>query len=229
MFVAAVDEPFPTIDLVDGIEKPDWYYEALSRLESPEYVDFEELGVDAEFATCLRNIRLLAATYQTAEDCESTEQYLSVLTFLCSTLQRIMSLPPVLEQGSEKYFIAEACRSTAALHVFSQWCGHQPDPVLMVSKAQHELKEALRALMVPGTGNAVLLWLLSAGGVGAYDSPERTWFVGHLACMVSEMGISTYDEMKTMLKRVIWHEFQDEPTHRRLWDEIVERIESLDS
>ncbi|KAF2100214.1 hypothetical protein NA57DRAFT_54312 [Rhizodiscina lignyota] len=229
MFVAAVDEPFPIIDLVNGIENPQWYYEVLPRFDAFEYVDFEEYGVDVEFAACLRNIRLLAATYQTAEDCDSTQTYLSVLTFLCSTLQRILSLSPVLEQGSERYLIAEACRWTAALHVFSQWCGHQPDPILMVSKAQHDLKEALRPLMITGAANPVLLWLLSAGGVGAFGSPERTWFVGHLACMVGEMGISSWEDMRATLKRVIWHELQDEPTHRLLWGEIVERIDNLDT
>ena len=83
--------------------------------------------------------------------------------------------------------------------------------------------------MAPGAGNPVLLWIVAAGGVGAFGSPERTWFVGHLAAMVQEMEINSWEEMKSTLKTVIWHEFQDEPTHRLLWDEIVERIEILES
>jgi hypothetical protein len=229
MFVAAVEEPFPYIDFVEGIEKPSWYYEALPRFDDPIYTNFEEYGVESGFAECLRNIRLLAATFQTAADCESTEEYLSVLTFLCSTMQRMLSLPPVAGKGSLRHALAEACRSTAALHVFSQWVGHQPDPALMVSKAQHNLKEALTPLMIPGTANPVLLWLLAAGGVGAYGSPERTWFVGHLTAMVLEMGISEWEQMRDTLKTVIWHNFQDDLTHRLLWDEVVARMECFES
>jgi hypothetical protein len=229
MFVAAIEQPFPHIDLISGIENPPWYFEILPRFETLDFISFEDYGVNHNFAACLRNIRLLAATYQTAADCENTEKYLSILTFLCSTMQRILSLPPVEPPNSQEYFLAEACRWTAALHVFSQWAGHQPDPILMISKARHKAKEALTPLMIEGGGNPVLLWLLAAGGVGALGSPERRWFVAHLAAMVSEMEIRSWEEMRALLKMVVWHNLQDEPTHRLLWEEALDQIQYLDS
>lgn len=229
MFIAAVDEEFPVCDLLFGIHKPLWYYEAQERFEDPHYVQFEDFDVHEDFANCLRDIRLLAGTYQTADDCEDTEKYLSVLSLLCSTLQRILSLPSVGAHRSYIFWMAEASRSAAAVHVFSQWKGHQPDPTMMVSKAQHNLRTALASLMIPGAGNPVLLWLSSAGAIGAHGNPERSWYVGHLAAMVQELNINTYEQYKDSLKRVIWHELQDEPTHRILWDEITTRIEEIEA
>lgn len=230
MFLAAADEPFPHVDLVNGVDKPDWYFEALPNfVDNPIYVDLEACGLDYKFGECLRSIRLLAVTYQTAADCEDTRKYLSVLSFLLANMQRVLSLPSIEPQGSTAYFLAEAVRSTLVLHVFSQWVGHQPNPEIMVSQAQHKLKEALTPLMVPGAGSALLLWLLAAGGVGALGAPVRTWYVGHLAAMVTEMGIETWEQMRSILQSVIWHDLQDAPTHKLLWDEVVERIEYLDS
>ncbi|KAL9066788.1 MAG: hypothetical protein Q9157_007027, partial [Trypethelium eluteriae] len=219
MFIAA-DEAFPTLDLESQQETPGWYLESLPLVEQREYLDLEDCGVASEFASVMKGIRLLAQCYQTADDTDSAEHYLSVLSFLCSSMQRIVSLPPPQSEDVDVYHVTEACRSAMVVHVFSQWCGHQPDPSIMVSAAQHNLKSHLKQLLGPGANNPLFLWLLSAGAVAAVGAPERAWFVGHLAAIVDDLGIQSWVEIRDQLKRVIWHEHQDEDSHKRVWEDL---------
>lgn len=232
MFIAAVDHPFPDIDLEIPISRPLWFEDALRRLDPQFYVDFLTCGVEPAYTETMVNIRLLAKCYQTAADCSSAEEYQSVLTFLCSTLQRLLSLPmPVmsLDNNLEAVYVTQACRHALIVHVFAQWSGHQPDPALMVSNARHELQTTCRTLMNLGSRNPLLLWLMAVGGVGAIGTPERKWFVGHMAVLMSAFGISTWQELRDALKRIIWHEFQDEATHRVLWEEIALILDRSDN
>lgn len=228
MFIAAVDHPFPSTDLEIPISRPAWFKDALSHLDPQFYVDFLSCGVEPEYAEIMMDIRLLAKCYQTAADCSSAEEYQSVLSFLCSTLQRLLSLPmPVMNLDNlEAMYVTQACRHALIVHVFAQWSGHQPDPALMVSNARHDLQTTCRTLMNLGSRNPLLLWLMAVGGVGAIGTPERKWFVGHMAVLVSDFGISTWPELRDALKRIIWHEFQDEATHKVLWEEIVLILDS---
>ena len=224
MFIAA-DEGFPTIDLEINEGKPQWYLESLPLVKQRRYLDLEACGVAPEFAAVMEDVRLLAQCYQTADDTESAEHYLSVLSFLCSSMQRMVSLPPPQVEEVDSYYITEACRSAMMVHVFSQWCGHQPNPSIMVSSAQHTLKTNLKYLLCPGTVNPLLLWLLSTGAVAAVGAPERAWYVGHLAAMTIELEIQNWEDLRDRLKQVIWHERQDEGTHKMVWDDLeaVER------
>lgn len=219
MFIAA-DEVFPTIDLEINEEKPQWYLESLPFVEQRQYLDLETCGVAPDFAAVMKDVRLLAQCYQTADDTDSAEHYLSVLSFLCSSMQRMVSLPPPQVEEVDDYYITEACRSAMIVHVFSQWCGHQPNPSIMVSAAQHNLKTHLKYLLRPGVVNPLFLWLLSAGAVAAVGAPERAWFVGHLAAMTDELGIENWEELRDRLKRVIWHEHQDEGPHKLVWEDV---------
>ncbi|KAI9658306.1 MAG: hypothetical protein M1821_002439 [Bathelium mastoideum] len=219
MFIAA-DEAFPTIDLEVKDEKPHWYSQRLPQVEQRDYLDLEACGVALEFAAVMKDVRLLAQCYQTADDTDSAEHYLSVLSFLCASMQRIVSLPSPQLEEPDCYHFTEACRSAMIVHVFSQWCGHQPDPSIIVSAAQHNLKTHLKQVLFPGVTNPLLLWLLSAGAVAALGAPERAWFVGHLAAMVDELEIRSWEQMRGRLKRVIWHEHQDEGSHNLVWQEV---------
>lgn len=228
-YVATMVEDFPIADLLSGIQEPDWYHEAQLKFSNPEYVHFEDCGVHEDLAHPLRMLRLLAAMDQSIADDQDTVKQPSMLSLLCSNLQRILSLPSVGPHQSKVFCMAEACRSAAAIHVLWRWKGRIPDSTMMVSKSQHLLRISLSSLMRPGTSDPVLLWLLSTGAVGALGAPERIWYVGHLTAVMQELSISTYEHFKATLKRVIWLERQDEPTHVVLWQETVRCAEEMDS
>lgn len=221
--ISAADSSFPIQDLQRPLKRPDWFWQAVQDDAAEPCIDLKAHGVDNEYADIMLNIRMMAKTYQTADDCRSTGEYQAVLTFLTSTLQRLLSLP--LPQTPETYEgrITAACRYALIVHVFAQWCGHDPDPHLMVSLAQHELLTVLRPLMEHRVSNTLLVWLLSVGGTAPIGLAERKWFIGHLADVTEDLGIKTWLDMRSRLKQVIWHNHQDEEMHKGLWDEVESR------
>ncbi|OAL39775.1 hypothetical protein AYO20_00687 [Fonsecaea nubica] len=234
MFIATADVDFPSCDAQAVVQRPLWFYQSLHATHdlhdthvdglNPSPLDFHAHGVLAEYAELMLNIRMLAMTYQTAQDCSSATEYQGVLTFLCATLQRLLTLPvPDLLTGSYERTITAACRHALIIHVFAQWCGHQPDPSLLVSTAQHDLLATLRPLTERGgTSSNLLLWLLSVGGTCPCGPAQRKWFVSQLADTAADLGIHSWEGMKASLKQVIWHEHQDDRQHRDLWNEVVE-------
>ncbi|EXJ62056.1 hypothetical protein A1O7_02489 [Cladophialophora yegresii CBS 114405] len=257
MFVAAADVDFPTCDADTIVQRPPWFYHSLqldrsfsfasgsggttSQSKSSELVpnpsananhalDFQAHGVTPEYSELMLNLRILAKTYQTANDCGSAREYQDVLTFLCSTLQRLLTLPlpahdPLLGVsgiGSYESAITTACRHALIIHVFAQWCGHQPDPTLLVSTAQHNLLLTLRPLIDQRhVSTKLLLWLLSVGGTCPYGPAQHKWFVSQLADVATDLEIHSWEDMKASLQQVIWHEYQDDKQHKELWDEVV--------
>ena len=256
MFVAAADVEFPSCDAQTIVHRPPWFYHSLqldrsisSRgvgggagaassgelLPNPNQnqnqrpaIDFQAHGVSPEYAELMLNIRMLAKTYQTAHDCSSAREYQDVLTFLCSTLQRLLTLPipesdPLLGGiGSYESAITAACRHALIIHAFAQWCGHQPDPSLLVTTAQHNLLLTLRPLTDERrVSTKLLLWLLSVGGTCPYGPAQHKWFISQLADTATDLDIHAWEDMKTSLKQVIWHEYQDDKQHKELWDEVI--------
>ena len=252
MFVAAADVEFPSCDAETIVQRPPWFYHSLqldrsypsssggtSRTSSGELlpnpnstppIDFQAHGVSPEYSELMLNIRMLAKTYQTAKDCASAREYQDVLSFLCSTLQRLLTLAipvhnPLLGVsgiGSYESAITAACRHALIIHVFAQWCGHQPDPSLLVSTAQHDLLLTLRPLTDERhVSTKLMLWLLSVGGTCPYGPAQHKWFISQLATTATDLEIQSWEEMKANLKQVIWHEFQDDKQHKELWDEVI--------
>ncbi|EXJ59498.1 uncharacterized protein A1O5_12123 [Cladophialophora psammophila CBS 110553] len=235
IFVATADVEFSSCDAQTIVQRPPWFYQSLRvdqsllrpgagvELPNPSPIDFQAHGVLTEYSELMLNIRMLATTYQTAQDCSSAQEYQEVLTFLCATLQRLLTLPvpdPLL--GSYEGTITAACRHALIIHVFAQWCGHQPDPSLLVSTAQHNLLTTLRPLTKNGGVNTKLvLWLLSVGGTCPFGPAQHKWFINQLADTAADLGIRSWEAMKASLKQVIWHEYQDDKQHREVWDEVV--------
>lgn len=65
-----------------------------------------------------------------------------------------------------------------------------------------------------------MLWIFCTGAVAADKMPERAWFLGHLVEMTEEMKIITWDDLKTFVGRVIWHERLNTMAYTKLWGEI---------
>lgn len=236
-----MDYPFPTVDLTYSIPKPQWFVKALPDFSSDNYIQFTAYGIAPAYADIMATIRILASRYQTAADCSSASEYSSVLTILCSTMQRLLSLPdPFSEMATaaitnasevsdpwrlECFYITKACRHALVVHVFAQWIGHQPDPALVVSNILHELQSACRSLLSLGCRTPLLVWVMAVGGVGALGTPERKWFVGHMVGLVTDLGITSWEEFRRLLMKVIWHEHQDESTHRLFWEEMNVKLD----
>jgi hypothetical protein len=65
------------------------------------------------------------------------------------------------------------------------------------------------------------------GGVAADGLPERHWFVSHLVLITENMGIETWEQMKSLIRVIIWHEILCNRPHHILWREVEERRKDL--
>jgi hypothetical protein len=136
-------------------------------------------------------------------------------------------VPSAIEALSlEIYWTTEACGQTFVVQVFAKWCGYQPDSSFMVSLARHDLQKICRKLLSMPTRNQMILWLLAVGGIGVTGTRNANglwgslWGTWNIAAFTKDIGIGDYEGFKSCLKRVVWHEWQDEPTHRELWEEV---------
>ncbi|PLB51540.1 hypothetical protein P170DRAFT_422549 [Aspergillus steynii IBT 23096] len=67
---------------------------------------------------------------------------------------------------------------------------------------------------------ALILWVLTLGGIASDNRPEREWFVQVLGQTLRDHHISTWAELRTMLKMVLWYDSACDEAGRNLLFEI---------
>lgn len=68
-----------------------------------------------------------------------------------------------------------------------------------------------------GDDNA-LIWALMMGGIGAIGiDEERQWFVERLQELISKAQLRSWDELRTILKNVLWYEDTNGKDGLELW------------
>ena len=94
----------------------------------------------------------------------------------------------------------------------------------LVRDLKSSLVYLLRAL---GTKNHLLLWLLSVGGITAHSMPERSWFVGHIVVVITDLGIETWEVMRQNLVKLAFHDNFCDKSFNALWVEARNKQEAL--
>lgn len=112
--------------------------------------------------------------------------------------------------------ITNLCRYTIALHILMPWKALQPNLSLAINVLIHKIKICLVKFLIQRLYDNLLLWILVTAGVGAYGLLEREWFVGYLARIVDNTGITDWDDIKWRLQSVIWNERLNARTHKML-------------
>ncbi|KAL2839505.1 hypothetical protein BJY01DRAFT_219241 [Aspergillus pseudoustus] len=65
-----------------------------------------------------------------------------------------------------------------------------------------------------------LLWCLVMGGIAAFNTRERGWFVDELRFLSAENGLLTWREIRPLLKAVLWFDCACDRGGEKLWDEV---------
>lgn len=194
----------------------------------PSYLDLELFGIED------RVINLMGKTRRIAEQLTSgnlgkADTPDDLHWQFNSLLQRLCHLQ--VEAHAESYTarITESCRHATALFLFLPFDNHYPDPRLVINTFLHKLKFALKNL-VPNLGaqSRLLLWLLAVGGVTAFDTPEREWFVGHLVPIVAHLELRNWDNFSSILEGIVYirGSFVD-GQFRHLWEDVKLATETL--
>jgi hypothetical protein len=66
-----------------------------------------------------------------------------------------------------------------------------------------------------------LLWLFFVGGTASKAGPDRAWFTAHLVRMSMTLELSTWDEVKDILDKLLWIETTHDSMCKSLWDEVM--------
>ncbi|EAW13689.1 uncharacterized protein ACLA_044090 [Aspergillus clavatus NRRL 1] len=66
----------------------------------------------------------------------------------------------------------------------------------------------------------VLVWVLVLGGMAATGTPQRAWYAGKLRWLVAMLGIVSWEQMRRILKSVVWMENLCVDEGVALWQEI---------
>ena len=141
-------------------------------------------------------------------------------------MQRLLQMEPGDESGSLAAHITECCRLAAALFLFFLFENHRPDSTRLINSLVHKLQTALSSILTSTrSGNTLMIWLLSVGGVAALNLPaERDWFVSHLAELAAELELKSWDEMNSCLRVVVWIDVMDNYPFLKLWEEILVNV-----
>lgn len=242
--VAIYEAPYPVLDPELPAFVPGEYglaipvvsiFQDLGTMNAePPQLDLDTLGVAPSIAVVVRSIQHVSQLVPTNSTYPTASTSLIILTRMCTLLSHLLSLPRIrrsMEEGlSYSTLLSESVRFGTLLHVFTPWRGLPPDGTLTINQLLHQLMTTLSILLAYPTtrGNTLLLWVFSVGGVSAANMPERAWFVSHLVEMTDEMNIDSWENMKSHVRQVIWHERLCENSHRKLWEEVTAKRKELE-
>lgn len=216
------------LDQNDAIETPCWLQAARATYGSTPQLDLVAFGVNPHIASIIYDVKYLSQRFIRHTDYAAAEECLSALTFVCNTLQRVLSIPFRPSTSDPAASMSEAARFAVALHIMTPWRGLRPDPALVIHDLLHRLKGCLGPILASAPPNELVLWLLFTGGVSALGTPERPWFAKHLVTVVGDLALRQWEEVRGCLMKVIWHEILCERTYRKLWEEVKAWKDDLD-
>ncbi|KAE9381979.1 hypothetical protein N431DRAFT_393715 [Stipitochalara longipes BDJ] len=201
---------------------------------SPPPLDVTSLGLAEPMASIMTSVQHVSQLVPRHDAYPTAETSSVVLARMCTLLSHLLSLPPITvpsggERGVEA-LITETARFAILIHVFTPWRGLPPDGTVAINCILHQLMASLRSITTVARNdmnNALVLWMFAVGGVASSGMPERTWFVNHLAEMVEDMGISSWEEWKDSVSRCIWHERLYVRAYEKLWGEILKKREEI--
>lgn len=203
--------------------------------------------MDVVTANILHEVQRLSRNYTATVNYGSPEEATTVLSYLCSIVERLLQMSRFPTQGSPTPGLSQSCRLAGCLHIFTPLSGYFPDPTLMLHTLVRDLKASLTHMIrAVGTRSHLLLWLLSVGGITAHSMPERSWFVGHLVVVVTDLGIRDWRSMRqvsqmskscstigrwlTLAQHLIQLAFHDnfcDISFEKLWLEVRQKQELL--
>ncbi|KAK3675949.1 hypothetical protein LTR78_004141 [Recurvomyces mirabilis] len=192
--------------------------------------DLREFGVDTATANVLHEVQRLSRNYSSIVNFGTPNEATKVLSGLCSVLEKLLQMSRFSSNDSPIPGLSQSCRLAGCLHVFTPLSGYFPDPTLMLHTLVRDLKSSLTHLIgAVGTKSHLLLWLLFVGGNTAHSMmPERSWFVGHLVVVVTDLRIRTWQEVRQYLVQLAFHDNFCDITFGKLWDEVKQKQDSLD-
>jgi hypothetical protein len=204
---------------------------------TPPSLDLAALHLAEPIASIMTSVQHVSQLVPTHNAYPTAQTSSVVLARMCTLLSHLLSLPHITiseversgedgDEGKKEALVTESARFAILIHVFVPWKGLPPDGTVAINCILHQLMTALKVVTCldrKETNNVLVLWMFAVGGVASVGMPERNWFVSHLAEMVEDMGISSWEEWKDAVSRCIWHERLYVRGYEKLWGEIEKK------
>lgn len=149
-----------------------------------------------------------------------TSVLLDPLAFVEDTFEiqfGILSVPEPELYETDELCLQEALRM-GALIFMKESLQEYPLASLGSTNLVRRMKNALSFISDIKKYAPLLLWLLFMGGISSKNTFDRVWFMAHLVRVLPKN--STWDNVKGVLKKVLWVEkLYDDPC-RGLWKEV---------
>ncbi|KAL2797407.1 hypothetical protein BJX66DRAFT_297761 [Aspergillus keveii] len=187
-----------------------------------------DIHIPTEMHDVFRGMRAYVSLVETYQD--GIDGGVDNLT-LCDTRNlvqwHVMALAPASELGpllAQFCPAYEACR--LALVIFGVGVTFPlPPGVALFSKLVGALRVELQRLTQDNASQSVssmqaCCWCLVLGGIVAEAVEEKRWFVHELKRIVAALGISTWEQLKRVLRSFLWLDSACDMAGRQLWDEI---------
>jgi hypothetical protein len=142
---------------------------------------------------------------------------------------RLLSMPAWkdlenTEQQLSSALVYDGCRSAALLYSNTVL---RPAPLTSrgITEPLKELRRLSQSLgSIPRKGEVaeVHIWFLYIGGMIAYRTEYRDFFVSIMSSIVEYYQITTFDDIKALLSRFIWSDCACEKGGILLWESVTE-------
>ncbi|KAG9234983.1 hypothetical protein BJ875DRAFT_287337 [Amylocarpus encephaloides] len=217
---------FPTQDDAgngDGVSAIPIWVEFSSEIPPCVYFpEFEDLGIDPLLQKMLSRLQRLfrqcSAPSSSGYITEISTTDLHDLT--CFVLHRLLSLPCSPDTPFQSNIISECVRSAMSIYMLiihgPTYYSHATLLASQVCRLRGHLLE------YPNIDGRLNIWFLSIGMVGSQETNMDPWFFDQLITTALSMGISTWEEVCTFLKSVLWLDIPRARIFRQLWEEILD-------
>ncbi|GAB1735816.1 hypothetical protein NU219Hw_g5157t1 [Hortaea werneckii] len=199
---------------------------AMVLTHNAAWTDLRDYGVDSEVTLLLSKVQGYSIGYMTALDHGSSNEAVQLLSRLGSMIDELLQQGAPQGSDIQEPGLAQSCIIASCLHLFTPMSGYFPDPTLMLHALVRDLKASLtRLLHAKSSRSHLLLWLLSIGGITAHSMPERSWFVGHLSVIATDLNIWTWEDMRGHLVALALHDQFCNINAFALWQEVVRKLD----
>ncbi|KAL5334867.1 hypothetical protein BJX70DRAFT_344427 [Aspergillus crustosus] len=98
----------------------------------------------------------------------------------------------------------------------------QSTPLTKIAELLHNTLRISNHPSIWGSSHAqvALLWILTLGGIAAYNTPHRPWYADMLSRVVKHNEITSYDELKRCLAMIAWYPIACDKPGTDLWAEV---------
>lgn len=145
---------------------------------------------------------------------------------------RLLSTPettPLTAENDYQSRLYPSCRMAGLIFVEYMLAGRLPRRDILRFFGSKLLYFLQTALMSPQVlqglsrdhfSSKVILWVFFIGGIASLDISETQWYAGRICHTMNQLGMSTWQELKSCLAELLWTDKMEDQACQDLWEAV---------